>query len=828
MPDGSCQRTPGTPCFLDLFGAELRTRGQEGVSMGSTWQDALSGLRMIQKNPGFAAVVVMVLALGIGVNTTIFGVVNSLLFAPLPYQEADRLVTVMEAGERLRYGGPTSYGTFLDWQQQNQALDDLSAFSPEYVNLTGGGEPERLGGIRVSQDALSLLGARPIAGRWFLAGEFVPGRDQAVLLSHNLWQRHFAGSRQILGQTLTVDGQSCTIVGILPPHLELGMILGFEPALWMPLAPGISEDRGSRSLLAIGRLRPGITRERAQADMKIISQRIGESHPDTNRGWSAVVSPLRGEVDTLVYVLLILMVTSILGLVCANVINLMLARISGREREIAIRAALGASRTRLVRLVLTENLLLLVMGGSLGILAAIWACRLINSRFADTNLGMLDVRIDARVMAATLGLFFLAGALVGLMPALQVTRAGLSQKLKNGGRTPAGSVSKRRLKNLLVAVEVACSLLLLMGASLTLKSWFRLWDVDLGFRPAQVLTMRISLTRRQYPDDARQVAFFKVLLDRLQIRPGIQSAGAASSLPTAAPERPFTIEGHPSPAPGEAPQARFTVVSPGYFAAMTMPLKAGRQFTGQDAEHSPPVAVINEAMAIKYWRDQSPAGSRIHVAGAVRTIVGVVSDVKSVPLSLKPVPEIYVPFAQNAGREMALVVKTTASDPLAVIPAVKEELRSLDPDQPVSRIMTMEKVCALNMGVIQFGTSVLSMVALGALILASVGLYGVLSFSVSQRTNEIGVRIAIGARPADVLKLVLRQGMIVTLCGVVPGLAASLVLGRAVSRAIFGVSPVEPGILAGISILLIAVALAACYFPARRAAGVDPMQALRS
>ena len=321
--------------------------------------------------------------------------------------------------------------------------------------------------------------------------------------------------------------------------------------------------------------------------MKVISQRIGESHPDTNRGWSAVVSPLRGEVDTLVYVLLSLMVSSILGLVCANVINLLLARISGREREIAIRAALGASRIRLVRQVLTENLLLLVMGGGLGVLAATWACRLINSRFADTNLGMLDVRIDARVMAATLGLIFLAGVLVGLIPALQITRAGLSQQLKDGGRSPAGSVSKRSLKNLLVASEVACSLLLLMGASLTLKSWFRLWDVDLGFQPAQVLTMRISLTSRQYPDDARQVAFFQALLSRLQMRPGIQSAGAASSLPTAAPERAFTIEGHPSSASGEAPQARFTAVSPGYFTTITLPLKSGRQFAEQDAAGLP-------------------------------------------------------------------------------------------------------------------------------------------------------------------------------------------------------------------------------------------------
>jgi putative ABC transport system permease protein len=796
--------------------------------MSALVQDLRSGLRNIRTHLGFTAVVVIILALGIGANTTIFGVIHALLFFPMPFKDAEQLVYVTETSERSRGGGTTSYPAFLDWKGQNQVFEDMAGFASEAVNLAGGSEPERLSSLRVSGSALSLLGAQPVWGRAFLASEFTAEGSRAVLLSHSLWQRRFGADRAIIGQILKVNGQAHTVVGILPENLKMALALGFEPALWMPLVPAPYEDRSARTCLVLARRKPGITMERARADMEVIARRITASHPDTNKGWTASVSPLRPEVDTVAYVVLAILVGSILALVCANVTNLLLARAVAREREFAVRAALGASRMRLVCQLLTENLMLLLLGCALGVLAAVWACDWISARFIDTNLGLLRIRIDAPVLAATAVLFLLAGTIVGLVPALQISGAGLSQPLKEGSRSLSGGVSKRRFKNFLVASEVAFSLLLLMGASLAVKSWFQLWSVDLGFRPEKVLAMRISLADRQYPDSDRKIAFFQQLLGRLESRPEVRSAGVASDLPTASPERSFIIGGRPLPAVGEAPQARFTAVSAGYFNTLAIAVKTGRQFTEQDVTTSPAVAIVNESMVGRYWTDQNPIGGRIDVAGRLRTVVGVVADVRSIPLSRKPVPEIFVPFTQAPGGDMAVVAATALADPLAITAAVKQEVRAIDPDQPISRIMTMESVCSSNMGVIRFGTSALSLVAFGALILAAVGLYGVLSYAVSQRTHEIGVRVALGAGPRDILGLVLGQGLTLTLFGIVPGLTASLVLGRVLSSSLFGVRPVEFLILAGISLLFILVSATACYLPARRAASVDPMQALRN
>ncbi len=796
--------------------------------MSALLHDIRSGLRIIRMHPCFTAVIVIVLALGIGANTTILGVVNAMLFFPMPYEDPDRLVTVTESSERVRGGGPTSYATFLDWRSQNRVFSNMAVFAYEAANLADGDEPERVSAIRVSDNALQLLGAKPALGQGFQVGEFVSGGDRAVLLSYGLWQRRFGARPDVVGRSLMLNGQSHTIVGVLPASLKMGVSLGFEPALWMPLIPAPSEDRGTRSCLVLARLGPGISMPRARADMEVISRRIGEAHPDTNRGWTAVANPLRPEVDTVAYVLLALLVCSILGLVCANVANLLLARAASREREIAVRAALGASRVRLTRQLLTENLLLLLIGCGLGVLMAAWACDLISSLFADTNLGSIRIGIDFRVLAATMVLFLLAGMIVGLVPAFQLSEASLSGSLKEGDRSVSAGLSKRRFKSFLVASEMALSLVLLMAACLAAKSWLSLWNIDLGFSPAQVLTMRISLTETQYPDDNRRVAFYRVLLERLQARPMIQSAAVASALPTASPERSFRIAGGMPAAPGEGPHARLTSVSYGYFDAMTIPVKAGRHFTEQDVASSPAVAVVNASAVPRYWDDRNPIGSRIEVAGRLRTIVGVVGDVRSVPLSLKAVPEIYLPFTQAPGNDMALIVQTALPDPLGVASTVKQEVRAIDPGQPVSRIMTMEQACSSNMGVINLGTAVLGIVSLGALTLAAVGIYGVLSFSVSQRIHEIGVRMALGARPRDLLRLVIRQGMTLTVLGIIPGLAVSLALGRVLSSSLYGVEPVEFVILAGISLLLTLVSLLACYVPAHRAASVDPIRALRA
>ncbi len=796
--------------------------------MTALLQDIRFSLRMLRKNPGLTFVVATVLALGIGANTAIFGIVNALLFVPMPYPDPDRIVSITETGERQRNPGPVSYATFLEWKNQSRVFGEMAAFGHSAVNLTGGtGDPERLDAVVVSENACSLLGLKPALGRAFLPADHASNGDRVVLLSHNLWQRRFGGDPGVLGRILTIDGQAYTTVGITLANQKLGMVLGIEPALWLPVTPVSAGDRSAR-FLALARLGPGITLDRARTDMKIISQRLAEAHPETNRGRAAFVSPLRPEVDALAYVLLSILVGSILGLVCANVTNLLLARSAVREKEMAVRAALGAGRLRLVRQLLTENLLLLSIGCCLGVLGGTWACSLVSKKFVDTNLGLLDIRIDARVVAAMIGLFLLAGTIVGIIPALQISRASLNQPLKEAGTGTCQGRARRRLKSLLVASEFAFSLMLLMGAGLAAKSWHRLWSVDLGFHPEQVLAARISLTSLQYPDGASQAAFYQTLLERIRTRPGIRSAGIASDLPTNSPERAFMLPGRQAFKSEDSPRARFTAVSDGYFTTMTIPLKAGRAFTPRDVAVAAPVAIVNEAMARRYWNGGNPTGGTIEVAGRQLTIVGMTGDVRSIPFSLRPVPEIYVPFAQSPGAGVALTVKTATADPAAVASLVKQEVRAVDPDLPVSKIMTMEKVCLSNMGVIKFGTSALTVIALGALILASVGIYGVLSFLVSQRTREIGIRMALGARPLDVLFLVLKHGLGLTVAGMLPGMAASFVIGRALSSSMYGISPAEPLILAGISMVLLLVAVAACYFPARRAARVDPIESLRS
>ncbi len=774
-----------------------------------------------------SVIAVIILALGIGANTTIFGVVNALLFAPLPYKDADRLVYLLETAPNLRSGGATSFPTFLDWEKQSQAFAEMAAFQYEACNLNEGKEPEPLSGIRLSDGALALLGVTPVMGRELREDDFSADAGAVVLLSYKLWQSRFGGDPEILGGAVSLNGRSCAVIGVMPAGLKMGIALGFEPEIWMPMRSGYSEDRNSRSVLVLARLQPGVTLERAKADMEVISRRLGESHPESSRGWTAIVSPIRGEVDTIAYVLLILMVGSILGLVCANVTSLLLSRACGRTQEMAIRGALGAGRWRLARQLLTENMILVGLGSVLGVMASWWACRLITLKFADTNIGMLAIRIDTRVLGATLGLLVLAGVIVALVPALQISRTGMIQPLKSGRKSLVGTASKPRLRGLFVALEAALSVLLLTSAGLAVKSWFHLWDADLGFQPERVVTMRISLPGDRYPSGQQQVAFFQEFLSRLQNVPGIQSAGLTSDLPTGSPQREFFIEGRSMPDSGGGLSARFTIVSEEYFAAMTLPLKAGRRFSRLDIADSPPVAIVNEAMARRHWNGQNPTGGRLRVAGVVRTIIGVAGDVRSIPLSLKPVPEIFVPYAQIPSAEMALVVQTTRADPLGFAPIIKKEIQAVDPEQAVSKIRTMEQVCASNLGVIRLGTSVLVLVALGALILSSLGLYGVLSYSVQQRTNELGIRMAIGARALDITRLVLRQGMVLVLYGIVPGMAAAMVLGRVLSNSLFGVGPIEPLLLAGISLLLILVAFAACYIPARRAARIDPMQALR-
>jgi putative ABC transport system permease protein len=477
---------------------------------------------------------------------------------------------------------------------------------------------------------------------------------------------------------------------------------------------------------------------------------------------------------------------------------------------------------------LTESLMLSFLGCCLGIMVSFWACAIIRSFTSGSNAGVLDIRIDQNVLIGSLVLFAISGIAVGLLPALQAARTDLNQPLKECASNTPAAPSKRRIRNALVVSEIAISLLLLTGAGLVIKSWFRMWQIDLGFQPQRVLTMGITLSKSEYPRDHQRVAFFEQLLSRLKDRSDVQSAAVTSALPTSGAVNSFTVEGRPQPVGGEEPAARFAAVCAQYFVTLAIPVRAGRSFAETDTVTALPVAIINEAMARKYWAAQDPMGSQIEVAGRLRTIVGVVGDVKSVPLSVRPYPEIYVPYTQSPSAQMSLVIRTALRDPLNAATMVKKEIQAINPNQPTSGIRTMVEAMSSNMGVIKLGTSLLTILAVGALILAAAGIGGVLSYAVSQRTAEIGIRMAVGASRGKVLKMVLRQGLALVTIGLLLGLAGSVLLGRILSNRVYGVNPTEPVILAGVVCLLLGVSLGACYIPARRATRIDPIQALRS
>lgn len=795
--------------------------------MGNLQQDLRFGLRMLARSPGFTVVALLILAGGIGVSTTIFSLVNALLFSPLPYPEAERLVYLWESNPRARFAQAISYPNFLDWKNQNQVLEDMALLDGEEVNLRGSGEPERLQGIRVSSDFARLLGIRLAMGRSLSPEEFTPRSSHSVLLSYSLWQQRFGSNPEILHQTLTLNGEPHAVVGVLAADFKLGILAGFEPMFWAPLAPAEIPSRDARAFLALGRLKPGVTLERARADLALISRRLEQAHPGANSGWSAEVAPLRGAVDPIGYVLVVLLIGSILGIVATNVGSLLLARAARREKEIALRAALGASRPRVVRQLLTETMLLAAGGCGLGLLLGFGACRLINLMGAGTNLGLVEVRVDARVLVVAFLLALLTGIATGLTPALHMSRADLDHALKEGSAVSPSGPSRPALKSLLAITEVALSLVLLSTAGLILKSLSRLLDVDPGFRPQNVLTMSFSLSGEAYAQAQQRIAFVERLLHRLEGRADVRSAAVASALPTTGRDASFAIVGKPQPVAGEEPHARLTAVSPEYFVTLALPLKRGRAFAGQDGANALPVSIINSTAACKHWPGQDPIGAQITLEGVRRTIVGVVGDVRSAPLKLSPVAEIYVPLAQSPVGELALLVQITHDHPLGLTAAVKQEIRALDANQPVGRIQTLEKAIAADMGLIRTASSLLVGVALGALFLTAVGIYGVLALLATQRTREFGIRMALGARPWDVSKMIVRQGMMPVFLGAVPGLAVALAVARILSNRIYGLRPLEPAVLACATLMLAIVALVACYLPARRATRADPMVALR-
>jgi putative ABC transport system permease protein len=813
------------------------------------FQDLRFGLRMLVKHKGFTVVTVLTLALGISANTAIFSVVNGVLLRPLPYKEPQRLVMVWTARSLLQAQAGVSKSSvsaadFSDWRDQNQVLEQIAAFQSQSFNITGGGEPEYLGGVRASANLFPLLGVEARLGRTFLPEEDRAGSGRVVILGYGLWQRRFGSDPKIIGQTISLNDQSYTVIGVMPSGFQFprkgdlpsGFQFPAEANFYTPLAltPEQRNNRGRNYLAVIARLKPKISLDQAQTEMTGIAERLRQQYPGTNRDRGVMLVGLHQQVvgkAQLALLVLLGAVGFVLLIACANVANLLLVRAVARQREMAIRAALGAGRWRVIRQLLTESVLLAVLSGLLAMLLASGSADLLQTILPD-NLPRADqVGIDGRVFGFTLLISLLTGILFGLIPAFAASRLSLTDSLKDGGRGSRG-IGHSRFRNLLLVSEVALAVVLLAGAGLMLRSFIKLMSVDPGFDPQNVLTMDIRLPRNRYAP-VQQAVFFQQYLERLSALPGVEAAGAVYPLPFSGAEEGtgISIEGQPPPASSERRIVSPRWISPGYFKAMNIHLQRGRELSVSDGSDTPPVLVINEAMARQYWPNQDPIGRRVsfnsHDGQPVwREIVGVIRDVRHKALDQAPKPEMYVPFTQFPSWLMTIVARTKG-DPLTFAAAVRSQVQAMDKDQPVSNIHTMEELMARSVSPPRFYLLLLAVFAGVALLLAAVGIYGVMSYLVTQRTHEIGVRMALGAQAGDVLKLVVKQGMTVTLTGVVIGLLAALGLTRLIRNLLFGVSAADPLTLGLIAALLTVVALLACWIPARRATKVDPLIALR-
>jgi putative ABC transport system permease protein len=802
------------------------------------WQDVRFGVRMLVKSPTFTIVAVLALALGIGANSAIFSVVNTILLRPLPYPDPDSLVMVWE--ERAKAGYPRdtpSPANFISWKEQSQTLLGMSAYTNLSVSLTGVGEPERIEGQRVSASLFPLLGVEPHMGRAFLPEEDQPGGNRVAMMSHGLWQRRFGSDPNIVGKALTLNGESRTIVGVMPANFEFP---SREIEIWVPIAfpPEEAARRGAHFLQVIARTKPGVSVEQAQAEMHTVAAGLQQQYPQTNTAVGATLIPLHEHlVGDIRPALLILLgaVGFVLLIACVNVANLLLARASARQKEIAVRIALGAGRLRLIRQFLTESILLAGMGGVVGLLLAVWSIKLLTA-FIPANISQAkSISIDAGVLLFTVGISLLTGLIFGLAPALQASRFSLNDTLKEGGRDSTSGGRGGRVRNLLVVTEIALALVLLIGAGLLINSFWHLRNVDPGFQTDHLLTMKVVLPPLKYPDTGRRAAFYDELTQRVQALPGVRAASVTTNLPLTnrGNAMGFTVEGRPEPAPGQTSSAVTRVVSPNYFQTMGIKLLRGREFTDQDSADAPVVLVVGETMAKRFWPGEDPVGKRLkfgsfNSTAAWLSVVGVVKDVKHFELNTNDREQVYLSYKQAGFFEPRDLVVRTEVEPLGLAASVRSAVWGIDKDQPVSNIRTMDEIVSESVARQRFNTLLLGIFAVVALILASIGIYGVMSYSVTQRTHEIGIRMALGAQALDVLKLTVGQGLKLVLLGLFIGLAAAFGLTRVMSSLLFGVSPTDPITFVVIPLVLFAAAMLASYIPARRAARVDPLIALRN
>ncbi|HEV2914989.1 MAG TPA: ABC transporter permease [Pyrinomonadaceae bacterium] len=798
-------------------------------------RDIKYAVRLLWKRPGFSLIAIVTLALGIGANTSIFSVVNAVLLAPLPYEEPERLVVVWENQVIANQNQmPVAPANFEDWKEQNQVFEQLAAMRGATFNLTHQGETERIAGARASTNLYSTLRVKPLLGRSFTEAEGKKGAAPVVLISHGLWQRRYGSDPTLVGQSLQIDGNAYTVVGVLPAGVNYPTP---ETDLVIPFIPQPSElVRANHFLRVVGRLRQGVSLAQADAEMQTIAARLEQQYPDTNTGWRVQLVPLYEQlVGKIRPALLILLGTvgCVLLIACANVANLLLARAAGRRMELAVRAALGASRGQLIRQLLTESILLSLCGGVLGLLLTVWGVPTLTRLSAGSIPRAEGIGIDYRVLGFTLLISLLTGVVFGILPALQSSSRKLTDSLREGRRGSTGGLLHKRVLNLLVVSEVTLALVLLVGAGLMIRSFLSVREVSPGFDPQGVLSIGIGLSPIKYPELQQQSDFYLSLLARIENLPGVASVAGVSRLPVVGgATTTFTIQGSPV-ASGHEPNADFRVISPRYFQTMGIAFSKGRDFTTRDAKDAPDVVIINEVMAARFWPNEEALGKRIQLSAEQtrwREIVGVVGNEKLTGLDTEIGPAIYVPMPQNtfpnAIRAIFLVARSKG-EPLTLAPGIQNELRSMDQDQALFQVRPLDEVISNTLSGRRFNTLLLVIFAALAGLLAAVGIYGVIAYSVTQRTHEIGVRLALGAQPGDVLRMVLGQGIKLTLVGIVIGLVAAFALTRVLSSLLYGVSATDPLTFLGIPVLLTAVALLASYLPARRATKVDPCEALR-
>jgi putative ABC transport system permease protein len=809
--------------------------------MNSLLQDIRYAIRLCLRTPGFTAVAVIALALGIGANSAIFTIVNAVLIERLPYRDPGRLVVIWETNPRRQgRSNVIAPANFLRWRDRTDAFERMAAFYDFTNNLTGSGEPEELVVQAVTADFFPTLGVAPLLGRTFAPDEGPRGRDGFAVLSYELWQRRFGGDANVVGRPIQLSGEPATVIGVMPPDTRIffksGSLAGKPADLWLPFAftEAQRQPRG-RYMAAIARLKPGTSMEQAQTQVSTIAATLAKEWPEFDTGWGVRLLPLRDELaGDLRGALLVLTgaVAFVLLIACANVANLLLARGAVRSREIAIRTALGAPRRRLIRQLLTESLVLGLAGGAIGLLVAQWGVDFLRA-VSPVDLTVLGhVRLSYPVLAFTAGISILTAVICGFAPAFEGSRADVQASLKDGARQVGAGARNRRLREVFVVSEIALAVVLLVGAGLMLRTFSTLRGVDPGFDVRNVLTVRVALPGAKYPEPEQRVRFFRDAVSRISAIPGVQSAGEVSVLPLAGlgSATGFTIVGQPPPPPGQSPVTDVRLCDNGYFKTMNVPLLRGRLFTDREMQERSNVVIVNATLARQYFGGEDPLGKRINIAMSdpivPTTIVGVVGDARYADLVTVPRAMVYWPHPQLVFGAMSLAVRT-AGDPLSLAPAVEHAIQSIDKDQPVSDVRTMEQWLAKSLAQARFSSMLLALFAGVALVLAAIGIYGVMSYAVSQRTSEIGIRLALGADQRAILKLIVGNGLRLAVLGLAIGVVLALSLSRTLSAQLYQTSGADPITFSSVVVVLGAVALLASYLPARRAAHIAPVEALR-